>query len=76
MSEIWLYMKAIGRCISAQIKWLRTGSKYAKSNVVHKRLTECVQCPFNVDERCQQCKCPILSKVELESEFCPIERWD
>lgn len=63
------------RCISAQVRWFRTGSVYATSETVKARLDQCVPCPFRESERCTQCGCPIVDKVRMNSEFCPIDKW-
>lgn len=70
---IWIL--GIFRCIKAQIKWFKTGSIYSDPPEVLDRLNQCVPCEFNVNNRCDRCKCPIMEKVTMKSEFCPLDKW-
>lgn len=63
------------RCIQAQLRWFKTGSVYSEPKTVLTRLEQCVPCEFNQDNRCSRCSCPIMEKVTMESEFCPISKW-
>jgi len=69
------YIMAVFKCLDAQIKWFRTGKKYSEPATVLERLEKCVPCEYNKQSRCTVCKCPIMAKVTMESEFCPIDRW-
>jgi hypothetical protein len=73
---MWI-IKGAWKCIQAQIKWFKRGSKYTRPEVALIRLKQCVPCTYNVDDRCQGCGgCPIMAKVEMNTEFCPYGYWE
>jgi hypothetical protein len=69
------YIKAAYKCLQAQIRWFKEGKKYTTPETALERLSKCVPCDFNKNGRCSLCKCPLNEKINMQSEFCPIDRW-
>jgi hypothetical protein len=48
----------------------------ATGEEMQKRLDICRYCPHNVCLTCDACGCPLQSKVMLNTEQCPLKKWN
>ncbi len=40
-----------------------------------KRAVICAECPFNINNTCQQCGCPLIAKTRSPQSKCPEGKW-
>lgn len=75
LAGVVYYVAAAGRCVSAQVHYLKGGRRIADFELQNARRAVCEGCDFRDGLKCGECGCFLREKVEMERNVCPMDLW-